>query len=81
MEEKTMLLRVVEQFARTGVVSESEVTFTRIQDFKTTFVEQFGEGGRSVMMNEYKVDGKTYWAGYSSKSKTVYLSLGWANSD
>jgi hypothetical protein len=81
MDERSMLLRVVEQFARTGSVEESGVTFTRIQDFKTTFVEQTGEGGRSVMMNEYKVDGKTYWAGYSSKSKTVYLSFGWTASN
>ena len=78
MDERSMLLRVVEQFARTGSAQEGGVTVTQIQDFKTTFVEQIGEGGRSVMMNEYKVDGKTYWAGYSSKSNTVYLSSGWA---
>ncbi len=75
MDEKQMLLRTVEQYARTGTVDGNEVQVTRIQDHKTTFVEQFAEGGRSLMMKEYKVDGKIYWAGYSSRSHTVYISF------
>jgi len=46
-----------------------------VQDRKTTYVEPNGESGRSIMMNEYKVGGKTYWAGLSSRSQTVYISL------
>jgi hypothetical protein len=40
------------------------------------YVEQIGEesGGRSIMMTEYKVDGATYWVGYSLRSQTVYIS-------
>jgi hypothetical protein len=75
MDEKQMLLKTVEQYARTGTVESSEIKVTRVQDQKTTFVEQFAEGGRSLMMKEYKVDGKIYWAGYSSRSQTVYISF------
>jgi hypothetical protein len=41
---------------------------------KTVFIEQTGANGRSVIMNPFKVDGKTYWAGYSSPSETIYIS-------
>ena len=75
MDEKQMLREMVDLYARTGIEQKGEITVKRVQDQKTTYVEQSGEGGRSVMMNEYKVDGKTYWAGYSSRSQTVYISL------
>jgi hypothetical protein len=38
------------------------------------FVEQIDGIGRAVMMDKYQVDGATYWAGYSSRSETVYIS-------
>ena len=44
-------------------------------DQKTVFVEQFDGVGRSIMMDKYDVDGATYWAGYSSRTETVYISL------
>ena len=72
--EKQILLRVVENYARTGSASDDQVKVTRLPDNKTSFVEQTGEDGRSVMLNEYSVDGKVIWAGYSSRSGTVYLS-------
>jgi hypothetical protein len=76
MDEKQMLREMVDLYARTGSEQEEGgIKVRRVQDRKTTYVEQSGEGGRSVMMNEYKVDGKTYWAGYSSRSQTVYISL------
>ena len=46
----------------------------RVADYITAYVEQVGESGRSIMLNEYQVDGKTYWAGYSSSSETVFVS-------
>jgi hypothetical protein len=75
MDEKQLLREMVDLYARTGSEQHGEIKIQRVQDRKTTFVEQSGDGGRSVMMNEYKVDGKTYWAGYSSRSQTVYISL------
>jgi len=37
-------------------------------------IEQIGDVGRSVMLSEYTVDGKSYWAGYSSRCDTVFVS-------
>lgn len=75
MDEKELLRKMVDLYARTGCEGEGEIKIKRVQDRKTTYVEPNGEGGRSVVMNEYKVDGKTYWAGYSSRSKTIYVSV------
>jgi hypothetical protein len=75
MDEKQLLREMVDHYARTGSEQKGEIKLKRVQDRKTTYVEQSSEGGRSVIMNEYKVDGKTYWAGYSSRSQTVYISL------
>jgi hypothetical protein len=47
---------------------------TRVPDSKTMYVETIGEIGRSIFFTEYKVDGKTYWAGYSSRSDTLFIS-------
>lgn len=76
MIEREMVLQAVQQFIRTGTVSLGEVKITRVPDQKTTFVEQIGDMGRSIMMNEYEVDGKSYWAGYSPRSRTVFISYG-----
>jgi len=55
-------------------MQDKEIKITRVPDWKTVFVEQSGEIGRSIIMTEYKVDGKSYWAGYSLRSQTVYVS-------
>ncbi len=75
MDEKEMLRKVVDLYARTGSSEQDGIKVIRVQDRKTTYVEPNNEGGRSIVMNEYKVDGKTLWAGYSSRSQTVYISL------
>jgi hypothetical protein len=75
MEEKELLRKIVGDYARTGCMQNGEIKVIRVQDRKTTYVEPNEEGGRSVYMDEYKVDGKTYWAGYSSRSHTIYVSL------
>ena len=69
------LLKIVELYGRKNDAGYGDVKVTRIQDQKTMFVEQVGDSGRTIMMSEYKVDGTTYWAGYSSRSQTVYVSL------
>jgi hypothetical protein len=73
MDEKQML-GIVERYSRQSDSQENEIKVTRVPDWKTVFVEQFGEMSRSIVMTEYKVDGKTYWAGYSSRSQTVFVS-------
>lgn len=73
MDEKQML-NIVEKYSRENALEEGEIKIKRVPDYKTVFVEQSGEAGRSIIMTAYKVDGKTFWAGYSSRSQTVYVS-------
>ncbi len=68
------MLKIVEQFSRNAGVVEGQMKVTRVPNSKTTFVETIGEMGRSIYFSEYKVDGKTYWAGYSTRSDTVFVS-------
>ena len=68
------MIKIVEQFSRKGDPVEGQVKVTRVPDYKTVFIEQTGEFGRSIILTEYQVDGKTYWAGYSSFSDTVFVS-------
>ena len=72
--QKNIILPVVERYARTGSTSDEHVKVTCLPNGKTSFVEQNGEDGRSIMLDEYRVDGKVFWAGYSGRSGTVYLS-------
>ena len=73
MNDKQMI-EIVEQFSRKSEPLEGQVKVIRVADYKTVHIEQIGESGRSIMLNEYLVDGKTYWAGYSSSSGTVFVS-------
>ena len=72
--DSRQMLRIVEQYSRKSYALSEEIKVTRIADQKTVFVEQSGDSGRSIMLTEYKVDGATYWAGYSSRSQTIYIS-------
>ena len=75
MDEKKLLREMVDQYDRTESEQDGEIKVKRVQDRKTTYVEPDGESGRTVLLNEYKVEGKIYWAGFSSRSQTVYISL------
>ena len=72
--EREIVLRVVDHYARTGEAADSEVKVKCLPDNKTSFVEPNASGGRSIMLREYKVDGRAIWAAYSTASGTVYLS-------
>jgi hypothetical protein len=72
--DKEIIMRVVEHYARTGEASDAEVKVTRLPDNKTSFVEDNVGGSRSIMLSEYKSDGKVIWAGYSPRLGIVYLS-------
>ncbi len=68
------ITEIVERFCRKSEPAEGPIKVIRIPDYKTVYVEQFGEDGRSIILTEIKVDGKTYYAGYSSLSETVFVS-------
>jgi hypothetical protein len=69
------LLKIVQQYSRKNEEGRGDIKVIQIPDRKTMFVEPIAGGGRAIMMARYEVDGTTYWAGYSSRSKTVYVSL------
>ena len=72
--DEMQMLKIIEQYCRKKDAQYEGTTITRVADRKTVFVEQTGESGRAIVMTEYKVDGATYWAGYSPQSKTVFIS-------
>lgn len=68
------LLKIVEQYSRKSDTGYGDIKVRRIPDRKTVYVEQVDDVGRAIMMDKYQVNGATYWAGYSSRSETVYIS-------
>ena len=74
MDSKQMLT-IVEQYCRKITSTYENIKVTRIADRKTMFVEQTGESGQGVMLTECNVDGITCWAGYSTRSQTVFISM------
>lgn len=74
-EEKQIIMRVVERFIRTGDVLDEQVKVICLPADKTSCVEQAGDYGRTILLDEYKLDNQVIWASYSTRSGTVYLSL------
>lgn len=70
-EEKTILQRVVENYARTGGTTDEQVTVVCIPHGKSSTIEN----DRTIMLDEFRVNEKLIRAGYSFRSNTVYLSL------
>jgi hypothetical protein len=68
------LLKIVEQYSRKSDAGYGEIKVTRISDRKTVYVEQIGDYGEAIMLTEYQLAGATYWAGFSMRSQTVYIS-------
>jgi hypothetical protein len=68
------MLKIVEQYSRQGVMVDEEINVIKVPDWTTVYVEQCDGMGRAIIMTEYKVNGKTFWAGYSPRSQTVYIS-------
>jgi hypothetical protein len=73
-DERMTIRRVVENYARTGQLTDAQVKVTHLPDNKTSYVEQGADGGRGVQLDEYRVDGRVIWAGYSSRTGVVYIS-------
>jgi hypothetical protein len=74
-EDRTIILRVVENYVQTGIVSDEQVKVLSLPQGKSSYIEKTGEDGRVVMLDEYRMNNKVVRAGYSSRSGTVYLSL------
>ena len=74
-EEKNIISRVVENYARTGEAVDEQVKVVCLPQGKSSYVEYIGEDGRSIMLEEYRMNGSVILAGYSTRSGTVYLSL------
>lgn len=72
--DKMQMLNIVEQYSRQSYPQDGAIKIMRLPDWKTVFVEQIDNNGRSIILTEYQVDGKTYWAGYSTQSQTVFVS-------
>jgi hypothetical protein len=75
LDEKQILMKTVEGYLRNGSPRVGDIVVTLLQNNRTSCVEQFEGEGRSVMLDEFRVDGKLVWAGYSARSRTVYVSL------
>ena len=73
-EERIIIARVVENYIQSGNAHDEHISVIILPHGKTSYVEYIGEDGRSIMLDEYHSNGKIVWAGYSSRSKTVYLS-------
>ena len=73
-DEKVVITRVVQHYASTGELSDGQVKVTRLPDNKTSYVEQGADGGRGVQLDEYRINGRVIWAGYSSRTGIVYIS-------
>ena len=68
------MIKILEQYSQNYEPVEGQVKVMRVPDYKTVYIEQIGKIGRSIMFKEYKLGGKTYWAGYSTQSDTVFVS-------
>lgn len=73
MDERQMV-NIVEQYSRLGNEAVGDITVTRVPDWKSVIVETIGEIGWGIVMSEYIVDEKIYWAGFSTRSNTVFVS-------
>ncbi|MEW6094845.1 MAG: hypothetical protein AB1531_12870 [Chloroflexota bacterium] len=73
-DEKLTILRVLENFARTGDVSDKLAKVIRLPNDKTSTLEQVSGEDRTVLLDEYRLEGKIFWAAYSERTRSVYLS-------
>lgn len=73
MDEKQML-NIVEGYSRLGNDYPGEYKIIPVPNWQSVIVETIGEIGRSIVLTEYKVDGKTFWAGFSTRSQTIFVS-------
>lgn len=74
-KEKQIVRQVVDDYLQTGKTDSGEVKVTLLAENKTSCVEQVTVGdSRTIMLDEYRLNGRVIWAAYSSRTGTVYLS-------
>ena len=61
-------------YLRAGSAADDQVKVTCLPADKSSYVEKIGGEGRTILLDEYKLDGQVIWASYSTRSETVYLS-------
>ena len=59
MVNQQEMKKIMEQYSRNIEPPEGQVKVTRLPDYTTVYVEQIAGIGRSLFLNEYRVDGKT----------------------
>jgi hypothetical protein len=74
-EERQIIKRVIERYIRTGSTEDEQVSVTILSQNKSSAMEKIGDENRSVMLDQYQVDETKVWSGYSTRSKTVFLSV------
>ena len=74
-EERQIIQRVIERYIRTGSTEDEQVSVTILSQNKSSAMEKIGDENRSVMLDQYQVDETKVWSGYSTRSKTVFLSV------
>jgi hypothetical protein len=72
--DEIQMSNIVTQFSRLGNKLVGGIKVIKVPDWKSIHIETIGEIGRAIVMAEYKVDGKIYWAGFSTRSQTVFVS-------
>lgn len=71
---EVQIMNIMEQYVRNSEPVEGQIKVMRVPDYKTVYVEQIDGVGRSIILSEYKVDGKSCWAGYSERSNSIIFS-------
>lgn len=74
-EERQIIHRVIERYLRTGSIEDEQVQVTILAENKTSAMEKIDEESRSLMLDEYQIGLVKVWAGYSTRNKTVYVSM------
>ena len=74
-DERQMIQRLIEQYVNTGSTEDANVKVMVLAENKTSAMEKIEDDNRTVMLDEYHVGEVKVWSGYSSRSKTVFLSV------
>jgi hypothetical protein len=72
--ESLQMLQILEQYCRQGDKVVEGYPITRISDWKSTYMVQNSADGQTIVLAEFNIDGKNYWAGSSSSNQTIFVS-------
>ncbi|MBI9049811.1 MAG: hypothetical protein JEZ00_10350 [Anaerolineaceae bacterium] len=72
--EKLQISKIIEQISYDSEPIGDQVKIIELPDYQTMHVEYVGDMGRAISFHEYRVDGNVFWAGYSNRTDTVFIS-------